>query len=126
MTEGSMRVGIVGTVAWLLVVGGTGTAGGRAAPPPNFFQGGGDILKLPPPIAMAEAVGVDVDSKGQIYVVHRGKQPILEFNPDGSFVRSIGEGLPFEGPHSMRIDPQDNLWYIDAGTNLIIKFDTQK
>jgi len=126
MTEGSMRVGIVGTVAWLLVMGVTATAEERATPPQISFKVVENFLKLPPTITMAEVVGVDVDSKGQIYVVHRGKQPILEFNPDGSFVRSIGQGLPFEGPHSVRIDPQDNLWYIDAGTNLIIKFDTQK
>jgi DNA-binding beta-propeller fold protein YncE len=75
---------------------------------------------------MAEVVGVATDSKGHIVVLNRGRQPILEFNPDGSFVRSIGEGLPFEGPHNVRFDPQDNLWYIDAATNLIVRFDTQK
>jgi hypothetical protein len=69
----------------------------RAAPKPIPFKVVENFLKLPPNIYMAEVVGVDVDSKGQIYVLHRGKQPILEFNPDGSFVRSIGEGLPFEG-----------------------------
>ena len=85
-----------------------------------------NFLKLPDNITMAEVVGVTTDSKGQIYVVHRGQHPILEFNPDGSFVRTIGEGLPTEGPHNLRIDPQDNLWYVDAGTNLVVKFDQQK
>ena len=85
-----------------------------------------NFLKLPDNIYMAEVVGVTADSKGRIVVVHRGKQPILEFNPDGTFARAIGEGLPFEGPHAVRFDPQDNLWYIDAGTNLVMKFDVQK
>jgi DNA-binding beta-propeller fold protein YncE len=85
-----------------------------------------NFLKLPPTIYMAEVVGVATDSKGQIYVLHRGKQPILEFNPDGTFVRSIGEGLPVEGPHSLRVDPQDNLWFIDAGVNLVYRFDKEK
>jgi DNA-binding beta-propeller fold protein YncE len=98
----------------------------RAAPPQLSFKLTENFLKLPPNITMAEVVGVDVDSKGHIYVVNRGKQPILEFNPDGSFARSIGDGLPFEGPHSIRVDPQDNIWFIDAGTNLIIKFDPEK
>ena len=98
----------------------------RAAPPQLPFRLVENFLKLPPNIYMAEVVGVALDSKGQIYVLHRGKQPILEFNPDGSFVRSIGEGLPFEGPHAVRVDPQDSLWYIDAGSNLVVKFDPQK
>lgn len=85
-----------------------------------------NFLKLPDNLYMAEVVGVAVDSKGHVFVLHRGRQPILEFRPDGSFVRSIGEGLPFEGPHAVRTDSQDNLWYIDAGTNLIVKFDAQK
>ena len=59
-------------------------------------------------------------------VANRGKLPLMEFNPDGSYVRSFGDGLPFEGPHSVRHDAQDNLWYIDAGTNLVVKFDPEK
>src|SRR5215475_14143047 len=121
-----MRVGCVSAIALLVASSVTAVAQDRVTAPQISFKVVENFLKLPPTIYMAEVVGVDVDSKGQIYVLHRGKQPILEFNPDGSFVRSIGEGLPFEGPHSVRIDPQDNLWYIDAGTNLIIKFDTQK
>jgi streptogramin lyase len=85
-----------------------------------------DFLKLPDNLYMAEVVGVATDSKGQIYVLNRGKQPILQFNPDGTFVRSIGDGLPFEGPHSVRVDAQDNLWYVDAANNFVMKFDTQK
>src|SRR4051812_32944788 len=110
----------------IAVVGPAAAQEARAAPSQLSFKLVENFLKLPPNIYMAEVVGVTLDSKGQIYVLHRGKQPILEFNPDGSFVRSIGEGLPFEGPHAVRVDPQDNLWYIDAGSNLVVKFDQQK
>ncbi|MEA2949317.1 MAG: hypothetical protein QOI40_4647, partial [Alphaproteobacteria bacterium] len=103
-----------------------GIAAAQDAPPQIPFKVVENFLKLPDNVYMAEVVGVAVDSKGHIIVVHRGKQPILEFNPDGSFVRAIGEGLPFEGPHAARFDAQDNLWYIDAGTNLVMKFDTDK
>src|SRR5689334_18427068 len=98
----------------------------RPAPPQLSFHVVPNFLKLPANITMAEVVGVTVGSKGQIVVVHRGKQPILEFNPDGTFLRAIGEGFPFEGPHSARFDREDNLWYIDAGTNLIVKFDAER
>lgn len=112
--------------AILLMTGSAWAEEGRAAPTQIPFSVVANFLKLPANITMAEVVGVAVGSKGQIVVVHRGKRPILEFNPDGSFLRSIGDGLPFEGPHSARFDPQDNLWYIDAGTNLIIKFDAER
>ena len=98
----------------------------RQAPPQLSFHVVPNFLRLPSNITMAEVVGVAVSSSGQIVVLHRGKQPILEFNPDGTFMRSIGEGLPFEGPHSVRFDRDNNLWYIDAGTNLIFKFDAQR
>ena len=98
---------------------------GRQSAPALTFRVADNFLKLPPNIYMAEVVGTALDSKGHVFVLNRGHTPILEFNPDGSFMRSIGEGLPFEGPHVVRVDPQDNLWFIDAGTNLVMKFDTQ-
>ncbi len=85
-----------------------------------------NFLKLPDGVYMAEVVGVSVDSKGRVVVANRGKLPLMEFNADGTYVRSFGDGLPFEGPHSVRHDAQDNLWYIDAGTNLVVKFDADK
>ena len=109
----------VGVAIAIACSGVGGTAVAQDAPSQIPFKVVENFLKLPDNIYMAEVVGVAVDSKGRIVVLHRGKQPILEFNPDGSFVRSIGEGLPFEGPHAVRFDAQDNLWYIDAGTNLI-------
>jgi len=102
----------------------TTPAAAQAAPPLTFHVVD-NFLKLPEHINMAEVVGTALDSKGHVFVLNRGHTPILEFNPDGSFMRTIGEGIPTEGPHIVRVDPQDNLWYIDAGTNLVIKFDQQ-
>jgi DNA-binding beta-propeller fold protein YncE len=85
----------------------------------NFF-------KYPATYVMGEVIGVAVNAKGHIFLLNRGYHPILEFNPDGTFVRSMGEGSgEFEGAHSIRFDPQDNMWYIDAASNMVIKFDTQ-
>jgi sugar lactone lactonase YvrE len=101
-----------------------GPAAAQAAPPLAFHVTD-NFLKLPDHINMAEVVGTALDSKGHVFVLNRGHQPILEFNADGSFMRTIGEGIPTEGPHNVRVDPQDNLWYIDAGNNLVVKFDQQ-
>ena len=86
-----------------------------------------DFLKLPEDVYTAEVVGVAVSSKGNVLVVHRGARSLLEFDKDGKFLRSYGDGLPiFEGPHNARYDAQDNVWYVDAGNNVIVKFDTAK
>jgi len=86
---------------------------------PNFF-------KLPAGMYFGECAGVSLDSKGNIYVVNRGRHPIIEFHPDGTFMRTIGDGLDvFEAPHRVEIDPQDNIWYVDAGANLIVELDQQ-
>lgn len=85
-----------------------------------------DFLKLPPDIYLGEAAGVAVNSKGEIFVFHRGTHPLLEFNPDGTFVRSIADGLyGFVFAHSVRVDKQDNIWTIDEGANVVVKFSPQ-
>src|SRR5258706_9076888 len=59
--------------------------------------------------------GVAVGPNGNILALNRGYHPVLEFKPDGSFVRTWGEGSRmFEGAHSLRFDRQGDLWYIDA------------
>ena len=84
------------------------------------------FLKLPPGIYLEAPVGVAVDSKGDIYVASRSKHPIMEFGPDGTYMRSVGDGLTsFDSPHSIRIDAHGNLWYVDVAANLIIEFSPQ-
>jgi len=83
-----------------------------------------DYLQIPTGMFMAEAVGVAINSKGHIFILNRGNHPLLEFQPDGSFVRSLGEDSPiFRVPHSIRFDSSDNLWYVGAADNLVVKFD---
>lgn len=72
---------------------------------PNFFQ-------LPPGMNFGEASGVALDSKGQIFLFHRAKSMLVEFDSSGKFLRSLGEGL-FDHPHGLRIDKDDNIWTTD-------------
>ena len=88
-------------------------------PPQIPFRVVENFIKLPDNVYMAEVVGVTTDSRGHVFVVNRGSRPLMEFDQNGTFVRSIADGMPlFEGPHNARVDAQDNLWYVDAGTNL--------
>lgn len=72
----------------------------------------------------AEAVGVAMMPNGNIMTLNRGNHPFEEFDKQGNFVRSWGEGAEFiHAPHTIRYDKDGNLWYVDAGNNLVVKFD---
>src|SRR5689334_8610015 len=84
---------------------------------PNF-------LKLPTGLYMGEAIGVATNSKGHVFVYTRSANTrLFEFDENGNYMREIGAGsYAFEFAHSVRVDPQDNIWAVDEGTNLIVKF----
>ena len=48
---------------------------------------------------------------------------LLEFGPKGEFIREIGKGLyGWAFAHTVRIDKDDNIWAVDKGSDMIIKF----
>src|SRR6185437_3281663 len=83
-----------------------------------------NLLKLPPNIYLGESMGVATNSKGHIFVyVRSANTRLFEFDANGVYVREIGVGnYGFEFAHSVRVDPQDNIWVVDEGTNMVIKF----
>jgi sugar lactone lactonase YvrE len=80
-----------------------------------------ESFRLPPGANFGGTSGVAFDSKGHIYVIHRGPMPLMEFDADGGFIRGFGDGL-FERPHGLRIDAQDNIWTTDVASNMVYKF----
>jgi DNA-binding beta-propeller fold protein YncE len=56
-----------------------------------------------------------------VYVAHRGKQPILVFEADGTFIRSWGD-KDIDTPHGVRVDPHDNVWVTDMRGHRVMKF----
>jgi DNA-binding beta-propeller fold protein YncE len=102
---------------------------------PNF-------LKLTDKTPLGEAVGVATDSKKNVYVYTRtgssfvseggsrafesGGSRLFEFDQNGTFIREIGHNAyGFTFAHAVRIDPEDNIWVVDEGSNMIIKFNPQ-
>lgn len=83
-----------------------------------------NLIKLPPGLYLGEAMGVATNSKGHIFVYTRSANTrLFEFDRNGDYVREIGAGnYGFEFAHSVRVDPEDNIWVVDEGTNLVIKF----
>jgi hypothetical protein len=98
------------------------------------FDSTPDFFKLPEGMNFGEVAGVAVGSKGRIYVFTRSNSAngpafgatasqLLEFGPKGEFIREIGKGLyGWAFAPSVRIDKDDNIWAIDKGSDMVIKF----
>jgi DNA-binding beta-propeller fold protein YncE len=104
---------------------------------------------------LIQAAGVAVTARGHVLVLHRGAHPILEFESNGKFLRSWGDGMFSEGKvaaipqinwgadrsryaavygppgctscgaHAVRVDPQENIWVIDAAGHVIYKMNQE-
>lgn len=81
------------------------------------------FLAFPPNVEVGALSAVVVDSKDQIFVLHRGPQPLMAFDKKGKFVRAWGEGL-FKVAHGLRIDRNGELWTTDNGNHTLRKFTT--
>jgi DNA-binding beta-propeller fold protein YncE len=103
-----------------------------------------------------QVASVAVNAEGNILVLHRGAHPLMEFDPSGKLVRSWGDELFSEGKvvfvpainktpaisgysavygppactncgaHAVRVDPQGNIWVIDATGHIVYKLNRQR
>ncbi|WP_408229919.1 peptidyl-alpha-hydroxyglycine alpha-amidating lyase family protein [Paraburkholderia dipogonis] len=119
-----------------------GTAAGLAIPPaladspavPSIaYDSIPNPVHLPKDVYFGECSGVSLNSHGHIFVLSRGNSTgpaygaaaaqLLEFAPDGRFVREIGHNLyAWSFAHTVKIDRQDNIWVTDKGSDMVIKF----
>ena len=95
---------------------------------PNFF-------KLPAGANFGEVSGVATNSRGHVFVFTRSNSAhgpayapsaaqLLEFDAQGAFVREIGKDLyAWSFAHTVRIDRDDNIWAVDKGSDMVVKFD---
>jgi DNA-binding beta-propeller fold protein YncE len=106
-----------------------------------------------------QVTSVAVKKDGNILVMHRGDDPVLEYRPSGDLVGPFGEvkfshgkvmpmlkdvaatgrkpdmsgyqavygaaGCSQCGAHEIRVDPQGNVWVVDAPGQVITKMDPQ-
>ena len=79
-----------------------------------------DAIKLPEGSKMGAAAAVAFDARGHIYVLSRGAQAFFEFDENGGFVRSFGDGM-FTRSHGLKIDRDGNLWATDVGAHTVVK-----
>src|SRR5262245_42921485 len=108
--------------------------------PQIAYDSAPNFLKLPDGLYLGEAVGVATNSKGHVFVYTRTGSPqvsmgtnrvfvrnaarLFQFDQTGKYVREIGQGLyGFVFAHAVRVDRQDNIWVVDEGSNMVMKFD---
>ncbi len=108
--------------------------------PDISYDANTDFLSLPAGTYLGEVAGVATNSKGNVYVYTRtghavatlgdertfyhGGSRLFQFDQSGKFVKEIGQGVyGINFAQQVRVDPQDNVWVVDAGSNQVVKFD---
>jgi DNA-binding beta-propeller fold protein YncE len=111
----------------------------QPAVPEIPFDSVPNLLNMPADVYLGEAAGVATSSKGHLFVYTRTGNPtvglgnsrlfahggsrLFEFDQNGAYVREVGQGLYAElVAQAVRVDAQDNIWIVDAGSNQVVKF----
>jgi len=129
----------IGTLAPAIASAQDSAQSPAAAQPPApeiAFDSVPNFLQLPPDRYLGEVAGIAVNSRHHVFVLSRGNTTgpaygaaaaqLLEFTPDGHFVREIGHNLyAWSYAHSVRIDRQDDIWVADKGSDVVVRFDPQ-
>src|SRR5712691_4736107 len=137
------KISKISRVLWLFVAAAAIAVGASLAAqtiPDINYDANADFLTLPANTHLGEVAGVATNSKGNIFVYTRtghavatlgdertfyhGGSRLFQFDPTGKFVKEIGQGAyGINFAQQVRIDPQDNIWVVDSGSNQVIKFD---
>ena len=105
------------------------------------------------PWNFGQVTAVATTTDGNILVFHRGAHPLMEFDSRGKFIRSWGNGMISDGKvipgdrvaggsgytavygppgcyscgaHSVRVDPEGNIWVVDATAQVVYKMNQQR
>src|SRR5882724_7600288 len=129
---------------FLYVLAGAALAAGVSlfaqSAPDITYDANADALQLPQGTYFGEVAGVATNSKGHLFVYTRtghavatlgdertfyhGGSRLFEFDQNGKYVKEIGQGVyAVNFAQQVRVDPQDNIWIVDAGSNQVVKFD---
>lgn len=110
---------------------------GQQSAPAIPFTSVPNYPNLPEGMNFGEVPGVAVNSQGHVFVFSRSNSAtgpafgaaaaqLFEFDQNGKYLREIGKGLyAWSEAHSVRIDKNDNIWAIDKGSNMIVRFTPQ-
>lgn len=77
-------------------------------------------LQIPDDVEMGAPSSVAWTARNRLLVFNRGPNPLMEFDADGAFVRSWGQGQ-YVRPHGMRLDAEENIWTTDVNGHTVRK-----
>jgi peptidylamidoglycolate lyase len=83
-------------------------------------------LTFPAGTTMGLPGDLEFDSRGHLWVVSRpgngiNTNTIVEFDENGKFIRSFGEGLFGNRPHGIHRDADGNIWLSDGSAHIVVK-----
>ncbi|MGE3473947.1 MAG: peptidyl-alpha-hydroxyglycine alpha-amidating lyase family protein [Vicinamibacterales bacterium] len=81
-------------------------------------------LSLPEGVTLGNASSVSFDAQGHMWLLNRGPHPIIEFDGQGRFIRSMGAGM-FNRAHGMRVAPDGSVWTTDVQGHTVMKWNTK-
>ena len=77
-------------------------------------------LDIPADLEMGAPSSVVWTKENHLVVFNRGPNPLMEFDAEGGFIRSWGQG-DYLRPHGMRLDPEGNIWTTDVNGHTVRK-----
>jgi hypothetical protein len=91
---------------------------------------------MPEGHTIGETEGVALNSKKHIFVYTRSGNigpargataaELFEFDQTGKYVKEWGQNAyGFAFAHAVKVDKQDNIWVVDEGANMVMKFNPQ-
>jgi sugar lactone lactonase YvrE len=83
-----------------------------------------DIFQLPEGMNFGPCSAVAVRANGNILVFSRSEHALMEFNAEGSYLRTLARGI-FDNPHGLRLDAQGNIWATDTGSHIVVKMNAE-
>jgi len=89
--------------------------------PPMGYKPVPDFFQLPVDFSFGMVSAIAIGPQGKIYVLNRGAHPLVEFDANGKFLRSLCEEGVFMMPHGIRVDREGNIWTVDVASHMVIK-----
>ena len=117
----TMRTLTIVAGIWTFAVLSQSTTGILRASEKYDFEPVAGFPQVPNSIELGLCSGVAVNSKGHVYLAHRGKSPIICFDSTGRYLRSWGDDS-IGSAHGLRIDRDDNIWVTDIDKHVLLEF----
>jgi DNA-binding beta-propeller fold protein YncE len=95
-----------------------------------------NLTPVPNPLSFPEGVvmgfpgDIAIDARGHLWVISRPAanatvQPVVEFDENGKYLRSFGQGLFGQRPHGITFDPEGNIWISDSSAHIVVKLNPE-